>query len=64
MKMSEIRMKFSMTPQTLVRKMSAQVKTHHSSTHQATKLLKLYPYRMGVIQELKLSNCPKRVKFW
>ncbi len=46
--------------------MTAQVKTSHlltMLTNRATKLLKLYPYGVKVVQELKPSDCPKRVGF-
>ncbi len=56
-------MKFSTTIQTSVRKVSAQAKTSHLSTHQAITLLKLYSYKVSVVQELKPSDCPKRVEF-
>ncbi len=55
-------MKFATTPQTSVRKMSAQVKTSYSSTYRATKLLKLYLYTVNVVEELEPSYCPKRVE--
>ncbi len=58
-KMYKIRMQFSQ----LFRKGSVQVKTSSLSTDRATKLLKLYPYRVSEVQKLKPSDCPKRVKF-
>ncbi len=60
-KMSKISMKLSTRPQTLVRKVLAQGKNSHLSTHQATKLLKLYFYKVSMVEELKPSDCPKRV---
>ncbi len=48
-KMTEIRMNFSMTPQTLVRKVSPQVKTRRLLTHRATKFLKQYLYRLSEV---------------
>ncbi len=62
-KMSEIRMKFSTTSQNFDRKVSAQVKTSYSLTHRATKLLKLYPCTVSVVQELNHQIVPRRQSF-
>ncbi len=53
MKMSGITIKFSTDPQTLIKKVSAQVKTSCLLSYQAAKFLKLYLYRVGVVKESK-----------
>ncbi len=61
-KIFEIRMKFS-TTQTVIGKLSVQVKISHSSIRRVTKFLKLYPYRDSMVKKLYPLDCPKMVKF-
>ncbi len=50
-------------PSTSHRKAAAALNTTPSTVYSATKLLKLHPYRVNVVQELSPSDCPKRIAF-
>ena len=51
-------------PQTSIRRMSQAVGISYGSTQTAmTKLLNLHPYKVSVVQELKLPDYGKRVNF-
>ncbi len=54
---------FSDTPHSSIRKMVRWTGTSMKSTHHATRLLKLYPYRVSVLHEVNPAHCPKRIEF-
>ncbi len=62
-KEEEIGAAFSDTPHSSIRKVARRTATSIKSTHCATRLLKLYPYRVSVLYEVNPADYPKRIKF-
>ncbi len=62
-KVEEIGATFSDTPHSSIRKVVRRMGTSIKSTHCATRLLKLYPYRVSVLHEVNPADCPKRIEF-
>lgn len=62
-KVEEIGNAFSTSPHCSLRRVSQQTGTSLKSTHRATKMLNLHPYRVSVLQELKVTDCRKRIEF-
>ncbi len=62
-KVEDIGAAFSDTPHSSIRKVVRQTGTSMKSTHHATRLLKLYPYRVKVLHEVNPADCPKCIEF-
>lgn len=62
-KLDQISGIFQRNCSTSTRKISAQLGTSQRTIIQATKLLNMHPYRVNVVQELLLADCPKRIDF-
>lgn len=62
-KMDNIKSVFENDPSTSIRKVSAALNTSQTSVHRDTRLLKLHPYRVNVVQELLPADYPKRIDF-
>ncbi len=60
-KVEEIGAAFSDTQH--ICKVAKRTRTSIKSTHHATRLLKLYPYRVSVLHEVNPADCPKRIEF-
>ncbi len=62
-KVEKIGAAFSDTPHSSIRKVARQTVTSIKSIHRTTQLLKLYLYRVSVLHEVNLTDCPKLIDF-
>ncbi len=62
-KVKEIGAAFSDTPHSSICKVARRTGTSIKSTHHATRLLKLYPYRISVLHDVNPTDCPKYIEF-